>query len=82
MKRLQAAMAVTTHDMFNAGDAVGIHQHISACKTVIHHLYVFVLQKILLGLNGINLKGAGVMGQIFHEKPQLSSSLKAFLVNK
>lgn len=28
---------------------------------------VFILQKILLGLNRINLKGAGVMGQIFHE---------------
>lgn len=81
MKQLHAVMALTTHDMFNNGMVSGTPTHFSMQNSY-PSFYVFVLQKILLCLNGINLKGAGVMGQIFHEKPQLSSSLKAFLVNK
>lgn len=82
MEQLQTVMALTTHDpMFNTAMLSG-----AATRFGMQNSYpsfnVFLLQKILLCLNRINLKGAGVMGQIFHEKPQLSSSLKAFLVNK
>lgn len=66
---------------FNTGMLSGTATHFSM-HTCYLSLYMFVLQKILFGLNGINSKGAGEMGQIFHEKPQLFGSLKAFLVNK
>ncbi len=76
-------MALTTHDtQVQDRDAVRNTNTHFITQNNYPSFYVFVLQKILLCLNGINLKGAGAMGQIFHEKPQLSSSLKAFLVNK
>lgn len=81
MKQLRAVMALTTHDLQVQHRDAQTATHFSMQDSY-PSFYVFVLQKTLLCLNGINLKGAAVTGQIFHEKPQLSSSLKAFLVNK